>query len=371
VFVGEIAFADGGAGNDIFRAQYGTQWLGRSGDDLFNLTAPITAAFGGGGQDTFIITDDFRDPGVRASAIYGGPGRDRLELGNSLVSLVSPFTRADSLLQYTDGRFVAETVRAVGFEVIATDRGGSDRLAIMYGTYDLDLGSAGDLVYVHTDANTIQLSGGRDGGEVYGRDNIIFGGDGSDSLRSFADTGSNNQLWGGDQIDRFELYGDAIAYGGAGKDRFFVHSIADVFGGEDGDIINVLASAFGAVIQSGQGDDEVIVSGHASLIATGAGADRVVIEPTAWDASITVSLGAGADRLVVNGTTRFNIIITDFNPEKDRFVSERSLGDWAQVTQEANGVVFEDTAEDPSRSGDTLQRLTFVGLTLDDFDGLL
>ncbi len=293
----------GGAGNDTL--------IGGAVDDFISGDEGSDSLVGGGGNDTlFADADDVLDGGLGydvvvgigevgievdlvladVEAVYGSEGNDTLRgkgAGND-----------DSVVLYGRG----------GDDILTGSRGGSvlsgdegnDTLNAVEGS-DLVLGGTGDDFIVGLSlsiqnaigTDTIFGGAGNDTVDIlnYG-DNLIFGGDGEDSL-----TGGygDDSVSGDDGHDTIrDLGGDNTLSGGNGNDK--------IFGGDGDEIISggggndtIWSSQGDDWIEAGEGDDRIWQRGHAhgesfyDVYFGGNGTDELRLDGLQSDYDITVT----------------------------------------------------------------------------------
>ncbi len=299
---------DGGADNDqVFGGSGDDRVTGGAGDDRADLGTGNDSfgSWGGeGGNDTVF-------GGQGDDSIIGGAGNDVLAGGEGQDTAVFSGPVGDYSFD-----------RGPNGELIVTDtvegRDGTDTLdQVEYATFDgvtyrVMTGDGGDNQTLQgPDDGTpvlVVAYGGADWGGGHATDDVMFGGDGSDTLdggegSDTLDGGNDNDLLRGDGGDdaQFGGRGDDTLQGGAGSDALDGGAGADRLEGGGGD--DALAGGDGAdTLTGGAGSD---------TIATGAGADVVELtggggEDRVTDFDMTRVDGRTVDRLDVSGLVNEN-----------------------------------------------------------------
>ncbi len=275
-----------------------------SGDDLLDAQLDFggVGLFGGGGSDTILggggadyidggDGDDTIEAGGGTDTIFGGTGSDTIDGGSGNDSIDAGDGDDVIFAGYGSDTFIGGT----GNDTYQIDGSAVDSFA-----FNINLTTGTDQ-YGNTYTGIENIFGG-DGDDTFtgdANDNILSGGDGSDSF-SLLDGFGNDTISGGeggsddDTIDLSALTGPiTVTYTGdeagtitdgtdvvtfLGIENFVLTDFADVFDASD--------DSFGIVVDAGEGND---------LITGGSGADSIVGGD--GNDSIQLSDGFGADTI--------------------------------------------------------------------------
>jgi Ca2+-binding RTX toxin-like protein len=425
----------GGAGNDKLFGEGGHDWLyGNEDHDRLEGGAGEDHLYGSDGRDTLLggADDDYLSgsgSGIGgdmgpvedgdADELVGGAGDDyyvvfardtvveRNNEGADTVEAAANFTLGSYLENLVltgdavvgNGNAVDNRIAGNGLGNALQGRGGDDELYGNAGDDTLDGGAGDDHLdggddndtlnggagddYLYGEDHSDMLSGGTGDDEMVGGDgdDLLLGGDGDDRLTD--GNGGFNVLDGEDGEDELSLdagaFGQSYAYGGNGKDTFFVSSSnggasAHGYGfGAEGDDdgsadwfeLEALNSGW-VTAEGGDGDDEFVVfaSDEGTASAFGGAGDDVFDVGAGWgygeayggqgndlivltaddngylygdggagDDSLTamgfeaygsaeLTGGQGSDLFVVDVGSGYDnhYLVTDFNPDEDRTI---------------------------------------------------
>jgi Ca2+-binding RTX toxin-like protein len=214
-----------GDGNDTLRGAYGNDTLfGQGGNDTFeNLHKGINKAYGGAGDDTFIVNGDDKTPG---GAIDGGTGTNLL-IGSDDFSYLSI---ANIQTLELSGNIKLTAAQLAGVTTVTTTSAGVRTIdAASAGTYDISAKAASTYI-IHmrgttgndtlTGNDSTQTLSGANADGIDSGDDVLSGRGGDDTLLG---VDGNDTLIGGAGADSMS--------GGNGNDRFVV-SGSDVASGE-------------------------------------------------------------------------------------------------------------------------------------------
>ncbi len=222
----------GGAGDDLL--------IGDAGNDLLRQAQGVDWAFGGGGNDTFLVTDTGgTSTSPEADILDGDAGSDMLRVATANSGPVQLFGASISGIETLRDRgrlSLADTAQFAGFTRIelATGTGSTTTLGIKgHGTVNLNLpdmpqsSAAGLFVMLASDGTpgTVFTLEGRDLGTFV--NDSVLGSLGNDSIRG---NGGNDTLRASD--------GNDTLLGGSGNDSLLGNNGNDtIFAGNGADTL--------------------------------------------------------------------------------------------------------------------------------------
>jgi len=271
-------FLRGNGGNDVFDA-------GFHGDGGFNVTF-----LGGGGNDVLVGSggDDLLDGGAGNDLLFSaiGTGNDRLYGGSGTDTAVIYGTSGNDSIQI-HGDPEGNVIVSSGAQTIVIDE-------------------VEELVIIAEGGDDTVIVGSLDGTDVAWSTVTIHGGDGVDTLGSYANLSSGLSA---DLADR-----RLVLFGGAGTDG--------LAGGTENDILD-----------GGDGDDVLIGFGGDDTIFGGAGNDTILwfAELTATHGNDTFTVAGGGSDVIDGGSgDRDGIALTGWR--SDGFEATVTAGDLIDAT---------------------------------------
>ena len=313
------------------------------------------------GGDTIRLTG-----GSGHSVIYGGSGADTVVAGSGNNTIYGGNSFSDS----TDG---ADRITVGGGSNVIYGNGGADAVAFSAPTAAGNLlrfwgGAGGDSITASNAEGRFEIDGGTDSDLISlpgaANNNVIYGGRGTDTIsmassagdvtiyggNSFADTGD-----GGDVITLGN--GNSLVYANAGTDTvtasvantktatIYLGSGADVltsgtangsyviYGGTDGDNINLTNHFADATIYGGSGATSTADSGDTivgsssgnNLIYGNGGSDKITVRPGA-NQSALVYAGAGNDTITASPSDSSAQVVLYGNGGNNEFALDFSSG---------------------------------------------
>jgi Ca2+-binding RTX toxin-like protein len=268
-----FTIADGahGQGDDRFFGGFGRDTaMGGIGQDMLYGGDESDQLFGGDGHDSL-----YGGPGD--DALFGGPGNDALFGGFGSMDSVT-FERAITLT-LSPGTSIAI---GDGFQTLLT----GIEVFFLSASDDSFTGNAtANLIYGGDGADTLRGLGGADA--LYtgdGRD-VLYGGGGVDYISAFAFTGDKT-IYGGADTDIISLGdGDDLCHGGQGDDQLNLNdgndTSADTLFGDDG-------------------DDTLATGGGNDRLYGGVGHDTLQLQPTG---PVTVDLRLASQTIAIGAST--------------------------------------------------------------------
>ena len=258
----------GGAGDDEFWGGHGSDILyGGSGADFISGGSGADLLYGGADGDVFDARVTNSSENVNIVVDFNADESDRIELFFFRVEGTFQFqpSSLESLATATGLRFdISGDTTIEGYESGENDANIND--TVIYRD-DAIIMVLEDFTGLTVDMIDLDLFGNGD-------DNIIYGGNGNDTISGGHAANSDNRL----------EYGDDTLYGGAGDDV--------LYGLEDND-----------TLYGGAGDDRLFGGGHDDVLYGGAGDDSIVG-------------GHGADVFVLNLDDAGVDLIHDFDPDE-------------------------------------------------------
>jgi len=274
------AQSTGGSGSDtltgienIYGSYYNDTLTGTSGANILNGYGGVDAIFGGGGDDTIIISE-YAYP-YAGSQFDGGAGIDTLNMPNvgwvdlNLVTVtgIEKLTGGDAKLSLS----LMQSFTTVTLDsVYLTTAGVANFSNWTRSPYEIVLGAGGSTVSWSSLTNgfgtTVNGSSGADNVTAGNENDRLYGNDGNDVLKG---AGSYDSIWGGAGADNID--------GGEGNDLLNGGEGADIINGGAGDDVVEIWNTDGAVsgdtIYGGDGFDIVKIYNPTDINGLTFGAD--------------------------------------------------------------------------------------------------